>query len=144
MNRRALLEAGFRELALSHRNNTTLCVMLLDLDHFKNLNDAWGHTAGDQALQLFASVLQETTRNSDTVARYGGEEFCVLLPACDLESACAFANRLRQRLGETSLRFSAGLSLCRPEDHNMEAVLSRADAALYQAKHEGRDRVVTG
>jgi diguanylate cyclase (GGDEF)-like protein len=144
MNRRALLEAGFRELALSHRNNTTLCVMLLDLDHFKNLNDAWGHTAGDQALQLFASVLQETARNSDTVARYGGEEFCVLLPACDLESACAFANRLRQRLGETSLRFSAGLSLCRPEDHNMEAVLSRADAALYQAKHEGRDRVVTG
>ena len=144
MNRRALLEAGFRELALSHRNNTTLCVMLLDLDHFKNLNDAWGHTAGDQALQLFASVLQETARNSDTVARYGGEEFCVLLPACDLESACAFANRLRQRLGETSLRFSAGLSLCRPEEHRIDAALIRADAALYQAKHEGRDRVVTG
>ena len=143
MNRRALLEAGFRELALSHRNNTTLCVMLLDLDHFKNLNDAWGHTAGDQALQLFASVLQETARNSDTVARYGGEEFCVLLPACDLESACAFANRLRQRLGETSLRFSAGLSLCRPEEHRIDAALIRADAALYQAKHEGRDRVVT-
>ena len=144
MNRRALLEAGFRELALAHRNRSTLCVMLLDIDHFKNLNDVWGHTAGDQALQLFSSVLQETARNSDTVARYGGEEFCVLLPSCDLESACAFANRLRQRLGETSLRFSAGLSLCRPEEHRIDAALSRADAALYQAKNEGRDRVVTG
>jgi diguanylate cyclase (GGDEF)-like protein len=144
MNRRALLEAGFRELALSHRNDTTLCVMLLDIDHFKNLNDAWGHTAGDQALQLFSSVLQETARNSDTVARYGGEEFCVLLPACSLESAAAFANRLRQRLGETSLRFSAGLSTCRPEETSIQAALARADAALYQAKNEGRDRVVTG
>ena len=144
MNRRALLEAGFRELALSHRNDTTLCVMLLDIDHFKSLNDAWGHTAGDQALQLFSSVLQETARNSDTVARYGGEEFCVLLPACSLESASAFANRLRQRLGETSLRFSAGLSACRPEELSIQAALARADAALYQAKNEGRDRVVTG
>jgi diguanylate cyclase (GGDEF)-like protein len=118
--------------------------MLIDIDHFKNLNDAWGHTPGDQALQLFSSVLQETARNSDTVARYGGEEFCVLLPACSLESAAAFANRLRQRLGETSLRFSAGLSTCRPEEHNIQAALARADAALYQAKNEGRDRVVTG
>ncbi|TRZ65805.1 MAG: GGDEF domain-containing protein [Comamonadaceae bacterium] len=144
MNRRALLEAGFRELALSHRNDTTLCVMLLDIDHFKNLNDAWGHTAGDQALQLFSSVLQETARNSDTVARYGGEEFCVLLPACSVESAAAFANRLRQRLGETSLRFSAGLSTCQPEETSIQAALARADAALYQAKNEGRDRMVTG
>ena len=88
--------------------------------------------------------LRLAVRESDTVARYGGEEFCVLLPSCDLESACAFANRLRQRLGETSLRFSAGLSLCRPEEHRIDAALSRADAALYQAKNEGRDRVVTG
>jgi diguanylate cyclase len=148
-NRRALMDAARREVAKAQRTGTALVVLMLDLDHFKELNDTLGHPAGDQALRLFAETLQAQARESDLVARYGGEEFCVLLPQTTSADAEKLASRLRNALIEHPLlpanrviRFSAGISQYQPEEPNLDAALARADAALYQAKQEGRDRVV--
>lgn len=142
-NRRALMDAAEREIASALRSGHSLTVMILDIDHFKKINDQLGHHAGDQALQLFAHTLMHVARQTDTVARYGGEEFCILLSNCQAESALQLASRLRDQLAETSLRFSAGVSEWTAGDKNIETVLARADAALYEAKKQGRNRVIS-
>jgi diguanylate cyclase (GGDEF)-like protein len=148
-NRRALMDAARREVAKAQRMAGTLVVLMLDLDHFKELNDALGHPVGDKALRQFAEVLKEQARQSDLVARYGGEEFCVLMPQSTPADAEKLAQRVRTALlarplqpSNRQIRFSAGVSAFRAGEPNLDAAMSRADVALYQAKQQGRDRVV--
>jgi diguanylate cyclase (GGDEF)-like protein len=148
-NRRGLMDAARREVAKAHRTHAKLVVMMLDLDHFKELNDTLGHPTGDTALRRFAETLKSQARESDLVARYGGEEFCVLLPQATPVDAEKLAQRVRDALSTQLLlpskrviRFSAGVSQLRAEEPTLDAALARADAALYLAKQQGRDRVV--
>ncbi len=128
-----------------------LCVAIVDLDHFKRVNDLHGHAVGDAVLCAFAQVGLATFRGTDTLARWGGEEFLVILQASDVLAAEQALGRLRSAVsayklpvegGEIRFAFSAGLTSWRPGDA-MAHLLERADRALYQAKAEGRDRVVT-
>jgi len=121
---------------------------LIDLDHFKTINDRFGHSAGDALLHAFAQRLCDGVRRSDICARWGGEEFAVLLPSATLDQACDVMERLRESLaqdplpGEATLTFSCGLAALSDAAH-LEDAVTRADKALYAAKSEGRDRIET-
>jgi diguanylate cyclase len=148
-NRRAWLLQANAELARSARDGQPLAVLLLDLDHFKRINDSLGHEGGDRALQFFAQALQAACRAGDVVCRYGGEEFCVLLAGADHDAAMAFDQRLRQQLAQEApaalgfaLNYSAGIALRDPGVDTLEAMLRRADTALYAAKAAGRARTL--
>ena len=128
-------------------------MLALDLDHFKRVNDVYGHGAGDAVLAQTGERLRNSIRSSDTVARTGGEEFIVLVPASDAEMAASLAERLRATVagqpfelpeGPLAVTVSVGLAASRHEDEELGAVLKRADAALYQAKATGRNRVWPG
>ena len=126
------------------------CVALFDLDHFKRVNDQYGHAVGDEVLKAFAQVLSATVRDSDVVARFGGEEFAVLLVGADMQQAYTICDRVRYLLSQTtiftrqgttiSVTVSAGLALL-PPDSLIEDTLRQADEALYKAKAAGRDRL---
>jgi diguanylate cyclase (GGDEF)-like protein/PAS domain S-box-containing protein len=126
------------------------CIIICDIDFFKRINDTFGHSAGDEALKVFASVLKNESRESDLVARYGGEEFVILCDNCDLQSAVRVAESIRSRLQRTSIGVlkgklitaSFGVAEVRSADV-AEEPLDRADRALLEAKQTGRDRVVT-
>jgi diguanylate cyclase (GGDEF)-like protein len=149
-NRRHFLERLREEWARTQRYpDAVSCVLMADLDHFKQVNDRFGHAAGDLALQEFARILEQTSRETDLCGRLGGEEFAVLLPQTNGTEALLFAHRLGKRLRENVLviddqplrmTVSLGISPMRPGDRHPEEALQRADAALYQAKHDGRDR----
>jgi diguanylate cyclase (GGDEF)-like protein len=145
LNRRAWLAHASVELANSMRYGHRLAVLLIDVDHFKQVNDSRGHEAGDHALQFFARVLQSACRTGDLVCRYGGEEFCVLMNRAETLSTQAFDRRIRAYLAEAAPRelgygldYSAGIAISAPMDDTLEAMLRRADAALYSAKALGR------
>lgn len=150
VNRRHFFERAEQELARVRRYGEPAALILLDADHFKRINDTWGHGAGDEVLRRLAAVLREVPRITDLAGRLGGEEFGVLLPATDLEAARVLAERLREAMlaqaleidGET-VRFSAsfGVTVLHPEDDSFDTALARADAALYAAKFAGRNRV---
>lgn len=149
MNRRSLIEALEREQAQRQRRPHPLCVMLLDIDHFKRLNDTHGHAVGDWALQAVSGVLRAEVRDMDYVARWGGEEFLVVLPFAGLTDGLPVAERLRlaiQRIehpGQLPLALSATLGVAEVgPDEDMEHAIQRADTALYQGKHQGRNQVV--
>ncbi|OYV00189.1 MAG: GGDEF domain-containing protein [Burkholderiales bacterium PBB5] len=149
LNRRALQDAAEPLLAQAQRHREPLALLLIDLDHFKQVNDRLGHDGGDQALQLLATLLQQHLRRGDLAARWGGEEFCLLLPHTDAAAAQALDLRLRQALAAQApavlgqaLAFSSGLTLCAPGDPGLPALLRRADQALYAAKAAGRNRLV--
>jgi diguanylate cyclase (GGDEF)-like protein len=121
---------------------------MADLDHFKELNDTHGHETGDRALRVFAETLKVTLRAEDLVSRHGGEEFAVVLPACSADDARTAIEEVQRNLEEALRR--AGIPRCtasfgivdaRPDD-DLTATITRADAALFQAKREGRDRIV--
>jgi diguanylate cyclase (GGDEF)-like protein len=140
LNRRGWEEQLPRELARSRRNDDPLCVAMLDLDFFKNYNDQSGHQAGDRLLKQSAAAWARELRASDTLARYGGEEFSVALPGCRLENATDIVERLRVAMpGDQTV--SAGV-VCWNGRESAEELVGRADAALYQAKRMGRDRLV--
>ncbi|MBA2780232.1 GGDEF domain-containing protein [Billgrantia kenyensis] len=148
-NRRYLLNAAEQLHELSRRDETSLSLALIDLDHFKVLNDTWGHPAGDKVLEVFANTLLEATRQADVVTRIGGEEFCVLMPNTDAEGAYQLAERIRLRIGRlpkeklgvaTRLTVSLGIATGQGPDTDFDSLYSRADSALYQAKSSGRDR----
>lgn len=147
LNRRTMTDLAEAELKLMDRNGTALSVALLDLDHFKHINDHAGHAAGDAVLCGFAAHAQATLRQVDKVARWGGEEFLVLLPLVSQTDAQSAIERLRlgtERLayaGHPGLRatFSAGIAQARHGD-TLEQVVERADRALYEAKRKGRNR----
>ena len=121
---------------------------MADLDHFKLLNDSYGHETGDRALRVFAQVLRESLRTQDLVCRHGGEEFAIAIPGCSIEKAREIFDAARNRLdaamtvaGLPKFTVSFGVIEAEPDD-DLPGLISRADAALFQAKREGRDRVV--
>ncbi len=140
-NRRAWDQEMVREIARAKREQTPLTVAMVDLDFFKSYNDANGHQAGDRLLKEAAGSWRSVLRETDLIARYGGEEFAIALPGCSLEEAERLIERLRAvtPLGESC---SAGIAAWNREEQ-AEALLGRADAALYEAKQSGRNRTVT-
>lgn len=147
-NRRAFDERMEFELAHATRNGGRFCLAILDIDHFKEVNDSHGHNAGDRALQYFTSLFADNMRNIDFFARIGGEEFAVILPNTTPETAYEVMERLRRNL-ETShcndigkpLTASFGISGNRLDGDSATTLKERADQALYQAKETGRNRV---
>lgn len=149
-NRRHFLELAQVELSRVRRTRAPLSLAMIDVDHFKHVNDRFGHAAGDRALKELSLALRETVRTADVAARIGGEEFVLLLPDTGLEGALAVTERLRDRVrkselsveGET-LKFtvSAGVAELGP-DESVDSLLKRADEALYRAKAAGRDRAL--
>jgi diguanylate cyclase (GGDEF)-like protein len=149
-NRRALEEALDAQLQRSLRNGEAFALMMIDIDHFKSINDRHGHAAGDKALKQLSSVLRTGVRETDRVARFGGEEFVVLLPDTALVDARPLAERLREQVAsqplvqpnlKLSLTVSIGVAEWRPGSDDATRLMMRADAALYRAKQGGRDRV---
>ena len=151
-NRRWFLDVAAYEVLRAVRYGQPLAVMMVDLDHFKSINDRYGHAAGDDVLAGFARIAAGVLRESDIMGRLGGEEFAVLLPNATREGACALAERLlgqvRAQAVQTagaSVRFtvSIGVAVLGRHGGSIEALLAAADAALYQAKRAGRDRIET-
>jgi diguanylate cyclase len=150
LNRRGLDEAFQKESARCQRGGQPLSVAVLDVDNFKQLNDRLGHQAGDYALMHLVDVVREAIRPTDVLGRYGGEEFVILLPDTDIEAAETATVRVQRALtrrfflhnNERQLiTFSAGVAQF-VEGEGWDAVLDRADRALYEAKHQGKNRVV--
>ena len=151
-NRRFLEESLPREIERCRRRNLPLTVVMADLDHFKNLNDTWGHAAGDLAIQTFAEAARRNFRSEDLLCRYGGEEFCFVLPECTPEDARNRAEALITTQRESIVRFgrdaigpitiSIGLATFPDQAADGSSLVRLADAALYRAKLEGRDRLV--
>lgn len=145
-NRRYLFQQLDAEIVRANRFGTQLSVLMIDIDHFKHLNDTAGHSAGDEVLKQVSSILRNTVRKVDTVARYGGEEFLVLLPQTDAAAAYALAERVRQRLAEALAGYggvtcSIGLITAEVgEEVDFEHLYVLADHALYRAKEGGRNR----
>lgn len=144
-NRRHLDEALTREFDRARRHSSPLSVILIDVDHFKDVNDTQGHAAGDGILRVLARLLLDSTRSSDTVCRFGGDEFLVLLPEATLESAAQRAERWRSEFMDQypgSCSLSIGVAGLQPDDFP-DSLIRRSDRALYLAKHRGRNCVVT-
>jgi diguanylate cyclase (GGDEF)-like protein len=152
LNRREAYRRIQEEKARAKRTGAPVSFILLDIDHFKRLNDTYGHNAGDMVLKGLAVKLMEALRDYDIACRYGGEEFLVVSPETDLEQAYKLAERLRMTIAATafsaeaqdiSITVSIGVAQLQDDD-SIETVISRADAALYQAKNRGRNRVMAG
>jgi diguanylate cyclase len=150
-NHTAWLEAVEREYARARRAPLPAAVLMLDLDHFKTINDDHGHPAGDEVLRAVAEVLRGSLRQHDVPGRYGGEEFGVLLPDTSLEAAEAIAERIRSRIAAERFSFSrtlrvtasVGCASLAASDATPSAWIARADRALYRAKKAGRNRTLT-
>ncbi len=148
LTRRAVLQAGGEEFDRWRRYGQPLSLVLLDIDHFKQVNDRYGHQAGDRVLAGAVAAMRGELRVNDRLGRYGGEEFVILLPSTDAEAARASAERVRVALaahapepGIPPCTASLGLAWAQPGDTSLDALLARADEALYRAKANGRNRV---
>ena len=139
-------------IAQREPEDRVFCVIMTDIDHFKQFNDTYGHAVGDFVLREVAKVLKESTRSSDLVARYGGEEMIILLRATSLKNALTVAEKIRKNIDENDLKddknkyhvtISLGVSMFQPESDTVEMLVKRADTALYKAKEGGRNRVET-
>lgn len=151
-SRRAFMELAERECSRARRYMHPLAILMLDIDHFKQVNDRHGHPAGDMVLRDCASAWKAVLREQDLLGRVGGEEFCVLLPETAIDSARHAAERLREAVshlkfssakGEFSVTVSIGLTMFLSSDTGLAASLERADRALYRAKEQSRNRVET-
>ena len=146
-NRGWFQESFSRELKKATRLNQNLALIMFDIDHFKKINDRFGHQAGDRALVKLAETARLAMRDYDLISRWGGEEFVALLPDTDLETARLIAERLREQIAATDLP-EIGQVTCsfgvveRRNNENGDSLINRADAALYQAKDAGRNRVI--
>lgn len=153
-NRRYMQESFEREVRRAVRNNRPICAIMLDIDHFKDFNDAFGHEAGDTLLSGLGALLRSRTRAEDIVCRYGGEEFILILPEAPLEFALKRAEDLRERARNLQLHhrsqsldkitFSMGIASYPEHSDSTSELIRIADAALYFAKAQGRDRIVVG
>jgi two-component system, cell cycle response regulator len=151
-NRRALEQRLHEMFEHSLRLHEPIACVMCDIDHFKKVNDTYGHAAGDEVLKQFAQILKDEAREIDRVGRYGGEEFLLLLPGTVLDSAVTFAERVRQRVEEHTFSFEGGTlkrtvslgvaSWPHPKIKGREEMLKAADDALYVAKEMGRNRVI--
>ena len=150
-NRRKIIVDLQEEVIRSNRYGTPLSISLLDLDHFKDINDTMGHTTGDEALRSVSARLREQIRHPDTIGRYGGEEFLIVLPNSEIKAAGEQAERLCQTIRTLQVEanghsftvtISIGVAQYRVGDENWEQFLHRADEALYKAKDLGRDQWV--
>jgi diguanylate cyclase (GGDEF)-like protein len=157
-NRRYLQARIKEELARAHRDRSNLVCLMLDIDHFKRVNDTWGHAAGDAILRELAQRVESQVRASDVAARYGGEEFVILLPETESGAGRQLAERIRDVIsgapfqlpdgGSVDVTLSIGIASVVPDEHDRdfkslgEALIARADVALYSAKAAGRDCVV--
>lgn len=149
-NRRYLLHHAEIYIKKSQRCNNPMCLIIMDIDYFKYVNDTFGHPAGDQILEKVSEVLKREARAIDVLARLGGEEFCILMPDTGLEGAMQLAERLRQKICglthqqlnvATSITVSLGVTVASKNDMDFTKLYSRADKALYKAKTNGRNRV---
>jgi len=150
-NRREFMASLERALAASRRNRRPLALAILDIDHFKRVNDTYGHPAGDAVIRTVAKMAIEVMRGQDTVGRLGGEEFAIVLPDCSVADAYAACERLRMAVRGSgvevadghniSVTLSTGIATYVSGD-DAESMIARADAALYEAKHGGRDQVL--
>jgi diguanylate cyclase (GGDEF)-like protein len=152
-NRRHFIESAEREIARSKRYKSMMTVAILDIDWFKEINDQFGHAAGDEVIKGIADNCRETIRGTDILGRIGGEEFAMILIETDLEDSFAVAERLRKRIESHVFKFdgqttrctvSIGISAIFPEKDDLETIMKRADAALYEAKQSGRNRTCRG
>jgi diguanylate cyclase (GGDEF)-like protein/PAS domain S-box-containing protein len=150
-NRRHFFDLAEREAQRAQRTQRVMSAIMLDIDHFKKVNDTYGHAAGDEVLRMIAQRCRENLRVVDILGRYGGEEFAIILPETDLTTAHHIAERLRQRLTEKpiitdrltiAVTISLGVSAAESDTFDVAALLNQADAALYQAKQAGRNRVM--
>ena len=149
-NRRHFLELATHRFADDRIHGRTPAAIMLDLDHFKRINDNYGHLIGDEVLREIANRLRAAVHHGDLIGRYGGEEFFLFVTA-DPHNAHQLAEQLRATIAATPMITNAGpvhattsigIAQMRPSDRDIDALLARADAALYQAKHQGRNRVV--
>jgi len=150
-NRRSFMDQGEVELSRTQRYDTSLSVLMLDIDHFKLINDTYGHQAGDLVLKTLATIFQEVLRNVDIIGRMGGEEFAVMLPETDIDQATEVAERLREVILEDEVSLpvglrinftvSIGIATLIDKRSNIDMLLYEADKALYRAKHTGRNKV---
>jgi diguanylate cyclase (GGDEF)-like protein len=152
-NRRGLFEIGHIEFTRARRLEREFSLIMIDIDHFKRVNDRYGHPTGDQVLQFLASKLISTARDTDIVGRYGGEEFAIFLSGSGGKAAMELAERLRAPIEKTSfnvedeeirITISLGVAEYNENNPNLETLVARADQALYVAKHKGRNRVALG
>jgi len=150
LNRRTFNAQLHGRLREAQRYNRPLSLLLLDIDHFKKVNDTYGHPAGDAVLRSIAGLLQKQARETDIVARYGGEEMALILPETDTSGAQAIAERIRRAAasvthpseqGAIQVTVSIGLATCPGSGESAEAIVEAADKALYRAKQGGRNRV---
>ncbi|WP_018610549.1 GGDEF domain-containing protein [Uliginosibacterium gangwonense] len=150
-NRHMFYELVERELAMDLRRGVTSSLLFIDIDHFKCINDSYGHAAGDHMLRQFAAFLCQQCRQSDVIARFGGEEFCVLMPTIDAEGARQAAERLCQEVRQLEilwegrclpLTLSIGVTERCNFSEGIDTLIHRADLAMYEAKQSGRNRVV--
>lgn len=149
-NRAAYDRSLQREIELSQRQNTPLSLIVLDIDNFKHINDSYGHSSGDRALQLLSATINQTMRRSDMAFRFGGEEFVLLLSNTDAEAATIVAERLRQAVAESycddgrqQIHFTVSIGVAELEtEEKAYHLFERADMALYQAKQTGRNLTV--
>jgi diguanylate cyclase (GGDEF)-like protein len=150
MNRRHFFEAAKIELERIHRYRRTLSIMMIDIDHFKNINDEHGHAAGDIALREAAARIKHSVRTVDVVARYGGEEFIVLMPETTLQEAFQVAERVRKSVSDDPIEdnsvevwatLSIGVAEMDDQSSDIDTLIRYADQALYAAKAAGRNRV---
>jgi two-component system, cell cycle response regulator len=135
----------------SLKNSKHLSLMILDMDHFKNINDTYGHDVGDKVLKQLADIIIQASRSTDLAARFGGEEFVILMPETDPQAALGAASRMREVVEAADFKtgtektikctISIGVADLHPEGDSAESLLKRADEALYSAKHSGRNTV---
>lgn len=153
-NRRYFAVQSEKIKSFCKRNDLPLSIITLDIDKFKNINDTYGHLAGDDVIIATARVLEKEVRRSDVVARFGGEEFVILLQDCSVESACIVAEKVRRSIEETTvnsadhnINFTISLGVTQfdyeQDKDNIDTTLGRADNALYRAKEAGRNRIVS-
>jgi len=152
-NRRYFTEMGRKEFKRCRRNKYPLALLMLDIDHFKQINDTYGHSIGDEAIKVFCVLCQSSARDIDIIGRLGGEEFGIVIPDNDLETANLIAERIRHtvekniiHIDEMNISYTVSIGICELQDmhQDFDALMNCADVALYQAKQDGRNRVSLG